>query len=284
MKIFVVIPVHNRIHFTKGCLVSLSSQTYSDFEVVVVDDGSTDGTAEMIYNEFPDVHLLHGDGQLWWTGGINKGISYSLENGADYILTLNDDLLLPEDFIVNMVRHAREKPRSVFGALERENDSKRPIYAGHLPAKTFCGIYIRSNPLVKKLDSTQFEGIHKINLFHGRGLWVPRIVFETIGLFDQQRFPHYLADYDFTVSVVKHGFELYCNLDAPVYSFPEESGEKKLTAKKSLSNFYQHLFGRRGGGNLIDQTHFVLKHSSPGTIPFKLAIGYTRRILGYWLN
>ncbi len=73
-----MIPVHNRKKLTRECLASLQNQDTKHFTVIVVDDGSTDGTSEMIRAEFPDTILLQGDGGLWWVGSINKGIRYAL--------------------------------------------------------------------------------------------------------------------------------------------------------------------------------------------------------------
>ncbi len=69
-------------------------------------------------------------------------------------------------------------------------------------------------PLLDKLPKDQQKGLHKVTHFPGRGLWIPRKVFDVLGLFDEKKFPHYYADYDFTHSAVRAGFEIYCNYDA----------------------------------------------------------------------
>ncbi len=99
----IVIPVHNRKYLTNKCLNSLQRQTYKNFNIIVIDDGSTDGTSKMIQNDFPGVILLHGDGNLWWTGATNMGCRYAIENGAKYILTLNDDVIVKHDYIEKMI-------------------------------------------------------------------------------------------------------------------------------------------------------------------------------------
>jgi GT2 family glycosyltransferase len=70
---WIVIPAHNRKPLTLACLESLARQTFSDFAVAVVDDGSTDGTSEAIQEAFPQVHLILGSGDLWWTRATNLG-------------------------------------------------------------------------------------------------------------------------------------------------------------------------------------------------------------------
>ena len=110
-KLFIVIPVHNRVQLTQGCLLSLRRQTRNDFKVVVIDDGSTDGTSEMVSSSFPESLLLRGDGNLWWTGATNLGVRHALDWGATYLMTLNDDVIATEDFVEKMLSWAERKPR-----------------------------------------------------------------------------------------------------------------------------------------------------------------------------
>lgn len=67
--IHIIIPVHNRLNFTIDCLNSLKKQDiYNQFNLIVVDDGSTDGTSEYLKKNFPEVKILNGDGSLYWGG------------------------------------------------------------------------------------------------------------------------------------------------------------------------------------------------------------------------
>ena len=92
MKIYILIPVHNNRDTTLKCLELLSKQTFHDFTVTVTDDGSTDGTYGAICEQFPQVTVLRGDGDLWWTGAINMALEHvlALVDLDDCILTLNN--------------------------------------------------------------------------------------------------------------------------------------------------------------------------------------------------
>src|SRR6266566_1076605 len=81
-RIYVVVPVFNRKSLTERFLCCMRSQSFRNFETIVVDDGSTDSTAELVSERFPEVHLLRGDGSLWWTGAINLGIRYAMARAA----------------------------------------------------------------------------------------------------------------------------------------------------------------------------------------------------------
>src|ERR1044071_9943972 len=92
--IYIIIPVHNRLEATRRCLESLRNQMFTRFQILLVDDGSTDGTSEFVKENYPDVMLLTGDGNLWWTGAINLGIRYALLRGSanDAVLVINNDV------------------------------------------------------------------------------------------------------------------------------------------------------------------------------------------------
>src|SRR5215813_1669796 len=120
--IYVVIPVHNRLDATWECLESLSCQTYQHFNIVLVDDGSTDGTAEHISQKYPEVAILRGDGNLWWTGATNLGVRYTTQHCRedDYVLTLNNDTVLPPEYLKTMMSLARGAPKSLIGSIAHD--------------------------------------------------------------------------------------------------------------------------------------------------------------------
>jgi GT2 family glycosyltransferase len=275
--LYIVIPVFNRKKFTHDCLLSLHKQTNKQFKVIVVDDGSTDGTSQMLKEDFPEVIVIAGTGSLFWTAATNLGIQYALANGATHVMTLNNDTLARPDFIEQMYKWSAQKPDALLGALALDSSSLKPVYGG----ETINWLFNSYEPLLNKLPEEQQQGIHKVTHFPGRGLWIPIKVFESIGLFDEKKFPHYYADYDFTHSAVRAGFEIYCNYDAKLLTYPTESGDRQIRKKKTIENYYNHLFGIRGGGNLLNFTRFTVKNCPPVYIPMVLVNGYIRRVFGY---
>ncbi|MDD5369032.1 MAG: glycosyltransferase family 2 protein [Anaerolineaceae bacterium] len=279
-SLYIVIPVHNRVHFTRDCLVSLQNQTVKGFHIIVVDDGSIDGTREMIQSEFPQVILLEGDGNLWWTGAINIGVQYALDHHAKYILTLNDDTRAPDQFLEKMLYWADREPNALLGALAVDANTHQPVYGGER-IRWDRGDMI---PLLDELSPRERFGLHEVTHFPGRGFWVPAAVYSKIGKYDQRRFPHYAADYDFTHRAIRAGYQIYCNYDASLFIYPEASDSVQLTKQKNLRNYYSHLFGIKGAANLKIFTRYAVRNCPRRYLPWFLFRGYIQRIFGYWFH
>jgi GT2 family glycosyltransferase len=276
----IVIPVYNRKNFTRDCLASLKNQTRQAEEIIVIDDGSTDGTAEMLQQDFPEVTVLSGTGTLFWTAAINLGIEYALGNGSDFVLTLNNDTIASPDFVEKMMVATILKPDSLLGALDIDSKTGKPYYGGEI----FNWKGSSSEFLLDMLEENEQHGLHEVSLFPARGLLIPRVVFDVVGLFDEKRLPHYMADYDFTLRARRHGFNVYCNYEAKLYTYPEEGGDHKIRKEKTLKNYFRHLFDIKGGGNLTNYTVYTLRNCPRKDIFFALITGFARRIGGYWLK
>ena len=279
-SLYVIIPVHNRKEYTRDCLNSLNRQTYQDFKIIVVDDGSVDGTGEMLMSEFPEVTVVLGDGNLFWTAAINKGVRYALSQNADYVLTLNNDTIAEENFVEKMMYWSSQKPQALLGAFDLDIKTKKPYYGG----ERVNWKWSKSDFLLDELSPNLFTGLHEVSLFPGRGLLIPRKVFDTIGLFEENKLPHYMADYDFTLMAKRNGFPVYCNYDAHLYTYPEEGGDHKTRSVKNLGNYFEHLFGIRGGGNLKNFTIYTFRNCPPKFLLPSLLVGYIRRIGGFWIK
>jgi GT2 family glycosyltransferase len=278
--LYIIIPVFNRWHYTRECLESLRGQTSQDFRTVVVDDGSTDETAAALARDYPEVEVVTGDGNLFWTAGVNAGIRRALALGADRVMTLNNDVVAAPDFVAQMLAAAAQHPTAVLGALEFDANTGETIYGGER-------LDFRTNTtykLLEELPANQRTGLHPVTYLPGRGLLIPRAVTDKIGLFDEKRLPHYLADFDYTSVARRAGFPVYCNYDAKLSTYPEESGQTLTRKQRSIKGYYQHLFSIRGGGNMVNFTHFALKNCPKPYLPYFLLNGYARRLVGYFLH
>ncbi|HEX8506332.1 MAG TPA: glycosyltransferase family 2 protein [Hymenobacter sp.] len=278
--LYIVIPVFNRWRYTRACLDSLRQQTTQAFRTVVVDDGSTDETAAALAHDFPEVEVVTGDGNLFWTAGVNAGIRRALALGATRVMTLNNDVVTAPDFVAQMLAAAARHPTAVLGALEFDADTGAAIYGGER-------LDFRTNTrydLLAEVLPSQRTGLHAVSYLPGRGLLIPKAVIDTIGLFDEKRLPHYLADFDYTSVARRAGFPVFCNYDAQLSTYPEESGQTLTRKQRSVKGYFRHLFSIRGGGNMVNFTHFALKNCPKPYLPYFLLNGYARRLVGYFLH
>ena len=280
--IYIITPVFNRKKFTKNYLKALSKQTCKDFKVIIVDDGSTDGTSDMIELEFPEVILLKEKGDLWWAEATNIGVRYAIEHGADYVMTLNDDTVPLENYIEQMYLGIKQEANALLGAFAIDADSKKHVFGGEiLNWKT--GKY---EDLLQQIPGNDRNGLKEVNIFPGRGLVIPTKVFKDIGFYDSKNFPQTVADLDFTCRAYHYGYKIYCNYDAKIGIYKEESGGVALVKNRSWKNYYNHLFSMRGGGNLKWFIIFTLKNAPKQNMFSYLFRGVVVRVFGYpikWL-
>jgi GT2 family glycosyltransferase len=254
--ICIIMPVHNRVNFTIGCIKSLEKQTVTGFRIVVIDDGSIDGTSDVILKLFPEVVLLKGDGNLWWSKATNMGIKYALKNNFKYIICLNNDTEVMSDYVEKMIYWAGQNPTALFSSMTYDITTGEPFYIG---AKMDWKRAKEDN-LIDIISKEHFHGLIESTHLPGRGLWIPSIIFNQVGLFDDKNFPQRAADYDFTMRANRIGYPLYCNCDAKLYSYVRENTGSIYTQKPSLNNYYKHLTAINGGGNVIVKWRYIMKN------------------------
>ncbi len=257
-------PVHNRKEFTRNCLLSLRKQTVKSFRIIVVDDGSTDGTSQMIEKEFPEVVLLYREGDLWWTGATNLGVKWVLTNAyeSDYVLTLNNDTTLPENYFRILGREIERFPNSLIGTVALDRDSKdRIVEAGvSLNWLTAKYSYHSKNGSYEELCNTNNDHFCPTCL-PGRGTAIPCRVFSQIGLYDEQTFPHYGADYDFSLRAQKAGYSLVVSYRLCLYCYPQLSGLANTDKRVPFFDFIDSLKSIRSANRIDRRIAFAKRHA-----------------------
>jgi GT2 family glycosyltransferase len=276
-NLYIIIAVHNRWNLTKACLDSLRAQTCKNFKIVIVDDGSTDGSDASIKKYYPEVTLIRGDGNLWWAGATNKGIRYAIENHADYVLCLNNDTEVSQTYIEKLLFWSGRYPDAIFGSAAYDIKTGKLLFVGNEINWRRGAAY---NIVIKnKIDKV--GGIMKLTNFVGRGLLIPVNVFQKIGFFDEENFPQIFADTDFTLRAHRAAVEIYCNCDVVLLSHSEKASSEEFIRNFNLRNYYKYLTDTKGGGNLVYQWKFSMKNA-----PNKYKLQYTaisilRCIFGY---
>ena len=268
----VVIAVHNRRAITLRCLELLAQQVGVTFRTTVVDDGSSDGTSEAIRARFPQVDVLRGDGSLWWAGATNLGIQHALnrDTPAPYLLLLNDDVEFDSDYLACMERCAMTHPDCLIGSLAvYGEDPERVFWGGQAaPYREYRFGYVRR-------DCT--SGCVPAQELPGRGMLVPRDVFDRIGLLDAQAFPQYSADTDFSWRARKAGYRLLCCWDTAVVATASQTGPGSplRRGQDPLYVFLSSFWNARSPNYLPPMWRFCRKHRGI-LAPWRFALSLTR--------
>ena len=280
--IYVVIPVHNRLEATRECLESLSCQTYKSFKIVLIDDGSTDETAEYVKEKYPDVILLNGDGQLWWTGATNLGVRRALENcrEEDYVLTLNNDTVLPVDYLETMMSLARRAPNALIGSIARDYSRRNVCVDEGVAIRWFSAKFIK----LKAPSNTGGDSFYSASALPGRGTLIPISVFDDIGLYDVDTFPHYAADYDFSLRAAKAGYNLLLNPLCYLYSKTNLTGLSNVHNRIALADWLESFHSMKSPNNLKIRLRFGLKHAPLLCRPTFVICDFLRLTLGTLRN
>lgn len=279
-RIVVVLAVYNRKKLTERFLHTILNQSFSDYKVIVVDDGSTDGTSEMISEKFSNVHLIKGDGNLWWAASTNLGVDAAINNfDAEFICTMNDDTEVDFFFLEELYKGATKNKDSIVGCFSFNIYNKRELLYDGSIVNWITG---KVRTINSKFSSFQNQDLIPLTYYIGRGVLIPSRVFILCGYYDAITFPQSWSDNDLIFRAKRFGFRVYSARNAIQYIYPEESGHLKLKKEKSWNSYLKYLFINQGGGNIIAFSKFILKCYPWYSIPVSLIFGSLRRILGYW--
>jgi GT2 family glycosyltransferase len=218
IRVEIITPVHNRREITLQCLKSLAkiNKKGLDIHIVVVDDGSTDGTSEAIEKDFPEVEVVRGDGTLWFTEGTNVGIRAALKNNPKYVLLINDDEVFDADFLQYMVETAEKYPRSVIGSLLLLWDTPHKLFQVAPRWETLSGGWRHwAHQTIWTIPSKPW----KVDLIVGNCVLVPTEAIKENGLMDSGRYPNF-GDAEYTPRLKRKGWQLLIDPRARVFCQP----------------------------------------------------------------
>lgn len=276
--IWICIPVHNNIQYTLGCLQSIENQTYRDFKVIVLDDGSIDNTSEAIMVKFPDVILLNGDGNLWWAGAMNKCFEYVNKKAedTDFVLMLNNDLILKEDYLQNVVDSI--KPNEIIGSVAFDiSNEENVVYAGEFLGRFSANSYMIHKKIKKYAKLNEW----KTDLLTGRGTIFPKSLINKIGFMHNQSMPQYGADVEFSVRAKKAGFKLKIYKKIKVYSYVNNTGKGSIYKKSNLKDFISSFFTLRSPNYYKSRFYFAKTYTPAFWLPIFLFIQFLRITAGF---
>ena len=256
-KVYILLPVHNRKEITRGFIECLIAQTFADYHLVLIDDGSTDGTAEMVKEYIPSATVLRGKGSWWWAGSLQQGIDWlknNTINSGDIVLMINDDVEIPPDFIET--GYALLKPGMLMQATLCDDITREVMHIGV--------VYEKQKMLFRAPKLGE-----QINCLTTNGLFMYWQDLHVVGGFYPRLLPHYLSDYEFTIRAYRKGFNLLASPTLKLYWNCGTTGFHEIE-EDSMLLYLRKVFSKKAAGNPIYWTTFVFLVSPMKYLPLHL--------------
>lgn len=256
MKIAVLLTCHNRKAMTLNCL-SVLQRIAPQVDVYLVDDGSTDGTGKAVYTRFPGVHLLHGDGSLFWNRGMVRAWKEALKRNYEAYVWLNDDVTLYDNAFDELESCSKMLDGKAIVSGIIENPSRDAIIYGGAD---------RRKHLIQPNGKPQ-----PVTFMNGNVVWVPGSAVELIGILDPY-FHHDLGDVDYGLRAQERGIQVvttrtavgkglannYCRVRAMGMSMCERF--KRLYSPLGSNPRLNFYFRRRHFGLMNASMYWVYLH------------------------
>lgn len=204
-KVSIIVVNWNGKNDTIECIKSLKLLDYPNYDIIVVDNGSTDGSQKVLKKKFPDITLIELKENIGYGGAANEGIKLAIKRGSDYVFPINNDIILDKNLLKELVRVAESDPKigmvcpkilwydrpdwicSIAGRVDLKFMIQLPKHIGNIP------------------DRGQYDKIMEVD---AAGIFlVKKEVVERVGMFDPNYFL-YLEDFDWCIRVRRAGYRI----------------------------------------------------------------------------
>lgn len=279
VKLAVVLASYNRKEKTLACIQAVSTQAQAlpavgeSLHIVLVDDGSTDGTADAVSAVFPSVQVIRGNGSLFWCRSMHMAQAAAMARGCEYLLWLNDDTELAPDALSRLflteqgLRNTTGMPAVVVGSL-CDPDTGRATYGGMVRTHWWQ----RTNLKI----ATPGKEPMRAESMNGNCVLIPSEVFDSVGNFDPQ-FEHAMGDMDYGFRIVRAGFPIWVMPGYVGICRRNPSRGTYVDRNLALSQRWRHILSPKG---LPPRSLYVFARRHAGPLwPLYWAWPYVRVVL-----
>ena len=233
-NVVVLILNYNGRHFLEACLSAVMRQTYPDYRIIVIDNGSTDGSVDFVRTRFPDVGLIENDRNLLFAGGNNVGLA-QLAPDYPFVVLLNNDTVVASTWLEELVRPAYEPQVGIVTSTIEE--CSRRYYGGSLN--------IWTGTVVGNPSPPPGQAIFPVFYASGCSMLIKSAVLDQIGLLDDD-YGCYFEDVDLSWRVWLVGYTAICNPQSLVkhYGGGTSQGSSRsfgLAERNRLLTYYKNL-------------------------------------------
>lgn len=253
----IIVPTWNNRELLRKCLSSLQKTEYPSYRVVVVDNGSTDGSPEQVEREFPHVELIRLPRNEGFSSAANSGLEFALHRyNTDYAVILNNDTLITDGrWLLHMVGIAEMKPEigMVNCRFLTPNGEPQPMGLRLLP-----GLYLDAflgMPILAR-NREQSNSVYETDSAGGACFLLKRSLIDAIGLLDEGYSPAYFEDVDYGLRARRAGFKLVHDGEVSIIHIGSATRRKLPT--RYMQRIYKKNLVRFLGRNYTSLLPFVM--------------------------
>jgi GT2 family glycosyltransferase len=267
-KLAIVIINWNSFDLTSDTLVSLSSTSYKNYDIIVVDNFSTDNSAAQLEKDFPSIILLRSDENKGFTGGNNLGFDYAINEGYEYVMMLNNDVAVESDFLEPLVvkLDTDEKIGGVQPLIYFYHDRELIWNAGSRYNDIFGIPYILGY-YRKDKGQLQRKKQKSIDWITGCAFMIRTEVLKKVGVLKQDFFIYY-EDVDLSFRIKEAGYALAYEASSVVYHKTGMSHKSKEKLKEGYLNPKVHYLNARN--RLFVLKEYTQKIAIPTVILYQI--------------
>jgi len=231
-EIAVIILNWNGLEDTLQCLESLKAIKYPNYEIILVDNGSTDDSVACLSSRYPNVTIIENEENLGFAEGNNVGIRHALASNVLYLLLLNNDTIVEPHFLTELIEVAENDPKiGIVGPKIVYDSDPEKIWSVGGRANLFLGLFLNKG---NHHSARTCTGIKTVDYVSGCALLIKAEVIEKVGLLDEDFFL-YLEDADWNFRAHLHSYRSVVNCDATVL---HKSGASRRTAPDSVYYYF----------------------------------------------
>jgi GT2 family glycosyltransferase len=222
-KIFTIIVTYNGMqrNWIQKCMDSLLVSSVKT-KIIVIDNGSVDGTIDFIKKNYPQADLIIANGNLGFAKANNIGIKKACEQGADYVFLLNQDAWIKKNTLTELFNIFKQMPDAGIVSSIHLNGDKTNLDKGFLSY-----ILHQNTPnYISDLYFNRLKNCYETQFINAAAWLISRECIENIGGFDTSIFYHYGEDVNYCQRVLYHGFKIYITTNTSICHDREEREEK----------------------------------------------------------